>query len=243
MVWLPLGSIVSLPTGVTNWLLKWETLVGATVASIVASTAAYIALLNTRNLIRNAQDLENRRRERKHVAIRATLPLALAQVINYAQRTARALDALVQNCEGDALPQAIVPENFIQQLPSETLQTLSEFIEYADNIDANIVEELVSWIQIHNSRLHDIVERNLDPLRIVLRTELMARIIDAAKIYSAAASIFAYARRQQRFLPHSVPWEEVENTLTIHFQMWNEQYQQMIELRRLEGEPFGGAGA
>lgn len=234
MVWIPLGSIVSVPIGISNWLWNWQTLVGATVASIVASTAAYIALLNTRRLIRNADNLEERRRGRKHAAIRAALPLALAQVINYAQQTARALNSLVQNCDGESLPHAIVPENFIQNLPSETLQMLAEFVEYADNIDVNIVEELVSGMQIHNSRLHDIAERNLDPLRIILRTELMARIIDAARLYGAAAAIFAYARRQQDLLPHTASWEEVENTLTVHFQIWNDQYQQMIEIRKLK---------
>jgi hypothetical protein len=225
--WLLFG-IISLPDTIAAWLAKWQILTGATVASIVASTAAYIAFHNTSRSIRNAEDLEKRRRSRKHAAIRAVLPLALAQVTDYAERTARASNQLVEACQGETLPHGAVQENFVQPLPSETLQALADFIEYSDTVDVSIVEEFVAWIQIHDSRLRAIVERNRDPLRFVLRTQLRARVIDAASIYTAASIVFAYARRQQERLPNTVSWDAIRQAMMMNLQIWNNQYHEMV---------------
>jgi hypothetical protein len=107
-------------------------LIGAILASIVASTAAAIAVFNTVRLVRQAEKQESHRRRRKHTAVRAVLPLALAQVSHYTERSVRALDEPVGRCNGEILPAQAAPSNLIQPLPSETLETLSDFVEYAD---------------------------------------------------------------------------------------------------------------
>jgi hypothetical protein len=43
--------------------------------------------------------------------------------------------------------------------------------------------------------------------------EIAARAIDAASIYAGAAAVYAYARRQQEQLPHSVSWGDVKGAL------------------------------
>src|SRR5438445_2079765 len=97
-VWL--GILGPLPNGVTGWLQNWQTLIAATVASTIASIAAYVAFQNTSRSLAHAERLETNRRRRKHAAVRAVLPLALSQVIAYAERSAHALDALVASCIG-----------------------------------------------------------------------------------------------------------------------------------------------
>jgi hypothetical protein len=164
--WLLFG-IMSLPDAIAAFaiaalLVKWQTLAGAIVASIVASTAAYIAFHNTTRSLRHAEELETRRRKRKHAAVRALLPLALARVLNYAEQLARTVDVWVHQCRDDVLP----PQTMIhvQPVPSETLSALADFIEYSDDpLDVQIVQDTVAWIQILDSRLRGLVERNRDP--------------------------------------------------------------------------------
>jgi hypothetical protein len=143
-IWL--GIVGPMPNGFVAGLQQWQTLT----AAMVALFAAGIAFHNTTRSLRHAENLESRRRDRKHPAVRAVLPLALAQVTEYAERTLRALDELVNKCEGQALPRLSVPENFIQPLPSDTLKTLADFIEYSDAVDVTIVEELVERFQSSN---------------------------------------------------------------------------------------------
>jgi hypothetical protein len=88
-VWL--GIAGPLPEGFPAWLQKWQTLA----AALVASIAAYIAFRNTSRTLNHAEKLESNRRNRKHAAVRAVLPLALAQVTGYAERSARALNELM----------------------------------------------------------------------------------------------------------------------------------------------------
>lgn len=124
-----------------TWLYNWQTLVAAGVALF----AAFIAL-------RQTDRIEARRRRRKHAAIRAVLPLALAQVTTYAESSAHALRDLITKCVDGALPPNAAPEDLITQLPSETLKTLAEFIEYSDK-EVEVLESTVALIQIHESRL------------------------------------------------------------------------------------------
>lgn len=77
-------------------------------------------------------------------------------------------------------------------------------------------------------RLRAIVERNRDPLRFILRTELMARVIDAACIYTAASKVFAYARRRQERLPNTVSWDAIGQALMMNLQISNNQYLEMV---------------
>ncbi len=73
VLWTGLVVLVDGPGDFAAWLHKWQTLAGAIVASIVATTAATIAFHNTTRSIRNAEKLETWRRKRKHAALRAVL--------------------------------------------------------------------------------------------------------------------------------------------------------------------------
>jgi hypothetical protein len=222
-----------MPDDFAAWLQNWQTLAGAIVASIVASTAVSIAFHNTTRSLRHAEELETRRRSRKHAALRAVLPLALAQVIHYAEGSAHALDELVRECSDRTLPPMTAPESLVQPLPSETLKTLADFIEYSDVMDVRIVEDTVAWIQIHDSRLRSLVERNRDPsgLQLVFRPEIRSREIDAAYIYAGAAAVFDYARRRQEQLPRTVSWEAVRNVLISNMQLWDNELETLVKAR------------
>ena len=200
--------------------------------------AAGLAFYSVQQQFYQAEDLETRRRRRKHASVRAVLPLALAQVRQYAERTIRALNELVESCEGEILPRQISRENVFQPLPTETLKALADFIEYSDALDVGIVEDLVAWIQVNNSRLRALVEPR-EPFQLIRRAQIMARIIDAACIFTAAGAVFAYARRREQQLPRTVSWDAVGKALLWDFKIMNGDYQAMLERRETNSElPF-----
>jgi hypothetical protein len=143
-----------------NAIQPWQVLIGA----LIALFAAAIAFHNTSRSLHQSEEQETRRRKRKHAAIRAVLPLALAQVSHYAAQSARALDDLLRAHPNGPLPANSMPQTLIQSLPAETLEILADFIEYSDApLNAGIVEDTVASIQIHDSRLRELVNRNNDP--------------------------------------------------------------------------------
>jgi len=220
-----LFGVLNLPDAAAAWLHKWQTLVGALAAATVASIAIYFAVRNTTLAIRHAEDLETRRRTHKHAALRALLPDALANILNYSDQSSCQLVALLNSFSGGQLPAQTVPMNLAQALPSETLRTLADFIEYSDMADVGLVEAIVALIQIHEARLRDVVTANHNPQagRLVLPTVIEERIIDAASIYAGAAALFEYARRQQDHMPQTVSWDEVTTALSLmHF--WDHEY-------------------
>jgi hypothetical protein len=195
-------------------LQKWQALVGAAVALL----AAVIAFLNTTRSLSHAKQLEDRRRGRKHAAVRATLPLALSQVLDYANRSAHSLNDLIASCRNNVLPPMTAPTSLVQPIPTETLPSLAEFIEYSDTLDVGIVEGTIALIQIHDARVRALVEANRDPSRIAIvrQEEIEGRIVNAASIYAGAAAVFDYARRRADDLPRDITWDAVRACAAKH---------------------------
>jgi hypothetical protein len=206
--------------------------------------AAFIAFRNTTRSLQHAEGLERHRRSRKHAAVRAVLPLALAQITGYAEHSAHALNDLINKCSGETLVAGLALD-IVEPLPSETLKTLSEFIEYSDTLDVGIIESTVAFIQIHDSRIRTLAEPNRDPsnVHVVGRADLEARIIDAASIYAGAAAAFEYARRRKDKLPTVLSWDAVGGGMR-NMQFWDDQHPRLYEiLTRREGQsrgPFEG---
>jgi hypothetical protein len=199
-VWL--GIFGPLPHVVIDWVYGWQTLIGA----ILAVIAAYFAL-------RNDRIMESNRRARKHEATRAILPLALSQVSEYAERTAKGLRLLIDRCVHETLPTNTMTKDNIQPLPQETLTALAEFVEFSDTINVDVITGTIAWIQILDSRLRPMLEDNQDFDGTVLQNDIEGRIIDCASIHAGASVVFDYARKRSNKLPLAVRWDEVELSL------------------------------
>jgi hypothetical protein len=229
-VWL--GVFGPMPDGFTKSLQGWQTLI----AAVVAAVAVIVAFKNTDRSLAHAERLEANRRRRKHAAVRAVLPLALSQVIAYAERSARALNDLVSKCEGETLPAGAATENLIEPLPPETLKSLADFIEYTDTTTVEVLESTIAWIQIFDSRVRALVQHNNDPAQtwVVVRTEIENLIIDAATVYAGVASGFDYARRRRAQMPTELLWDAVIGALR-NMRFWDDQHPrvyQIVERRR-----------
>jgi hypothetical protein len=222
-----LGILGPMPDGFTKWLQGWQTLI----AAVVAAVAVIFAFKNTDRSLAHAERLEENRRRRKHAAVRAVLPLALSQVIAYADRSARSLNDLVSKCEGETLPAGVAVESLVEPLPSETLKSLADFIEYTDTTSVEVLESTVAWIQIFDSRMRALVQHNNDPAKtwVVVRTEIEGLIVDAATIYAGVASGFDYARRRRAQMPTELSWDGVIGALR-NMRLWDDEYPRVYQI-------------
>ena len=92
-------------------------------------------------------------------------------------------------------------------------------------VDVELIEATTAWVQIHDSRLSALVDDILDTSgsRLVLRTHIEGRMIDAASIYAGVAAVYDYARRRRGQLPNSISWEEVRKALN-NMRFFDDEY-------------------
>lgn len=224
-VWL--GILGPMPSGIAQWINDWQNLI----AAIIAIGAAGLAYRSATQQLAQNDEQERNRRSRKHASVRAMLPLALSQVIEYAQNSAFALVDLVPLCQAGGLPRNSPTNNLPQPLPHGTMTVLAEFIEYSDDIDASLVETMVAWIQIHDARVRGLIYDNQDPTgtAVVVRLNIEGSIIDAASIYSAAAALFEYARRHASEPPIEITWENVRNAFA-NMRLWDQNHPRLYQI-------------
>lgn len=197
------------------WLKDWQPLVAAAVAFTGASIAAYVAYNNTKKTLQHSEKLEQQRRQRKHAATRAVLPLALAQLTDYAEQSAFLLRGLLGKFEKEVLPSGAISEGAVPRLPSETIKSISEFIEFSDSVDTRVLENTIAWVQIHDSRIRGMVkdDSHSSSKRLTLKINVEEYILDAATIYAGAVAVYNYSRRRQDGIPSTIGWGDVRRAL------------------------------
>jgi hypothetical protein len=132
-------------------LYNWQTLI----SGLLALGAAIAGIVYLHRQIRQTEELEGKRRAKKLAAIRAVGPLALSAIGEYAKQCTNVLKALHVQCgTGLALPSSSVA---LPDVPNETITLFSDFIEYSDDDEADLIEELMRDIQVQQSRLRGLV--------------------------------------------------------------------------------------
>jgi hypothetical protein len=226
-------------SGVADWIDKWQNLI----AAVIAIAAAILAYRSATQQIRQNDQQERNRRSKKHASVRAMLPLALSRVAEYAQNSALALNALIPLCHGEALPRHSPINNLLQPLPHDTLKMLAEFIEYSDDVNTSLVENMVAWIQIHDARVRGLIRDHQEPkgTTVILTINIEGWIIDAASIYAAADALFEYGRRRESRPPTNIIWDDVRRALK-NIRLWDEDnpgiYQSVERREKNSSGPF-----
>jgi hypothetical protein len=236
-VWL--GIFGELQQGFSAWIFKWQTLIGV----FVATGAASVAVWNTTRSVKAAERLEQQRRNSKQSAVRSLLPIALSEIVDYSEKSAKGLLELVGKCSHQQLPYRTAEDRHRQDLPTRALDILSEFLEYTDGENLRLIEQTIGLIQIHNSRVRGIIKGNNDPGEIEVFTSegIRSHIIDAASIAAGASAYFLYARRRSTALPSVTTWESVTDALK-GMQMYGhanrELYQSIGRRMEISSGPF-----
>lgn len=195
-----------------QFLFNWQTLIMGLMA--LASAVAGVAYLHRQ--IRQTEELEDKRRERKLAAVKAVGPLALSIIGDYAKQCTDALKDLHHQCGNNpALPPSGVVSPAVPPVPKETVTLFSEFIEYSEGADADLIEELMRDIQVQQSRLRGVVSNIANPNMMVTKRNIEEYLIDAGSVYAKGAASFDFFRRRSKKLPAEITWDQVKSGLRI----------------------------
>jgi hypothetical protein len=187
----------------------WQTLIAGTLALI----AAVIGAIFLRRQIRQTSHIENSRRERKQTALRAVGPLAMAAIVEYAIECSDVLKRLYAQCQGQALPQKGITVPTLPPLPSDTIERLAELVEYSRVGETDLIEDMLSDIQVQRARLRGTLRDVGNPNKTITRANIESYIIDTGQIYARAAASLDFFRRTSATLREQIDWNDVRRAL------------------------------
>jgi hypothetical protein len=178
--------------------LQWETLV----TGIGAVVAAFFTVRHLREQISQTQKLAEDQRQRRARAARATLPLALSQLAQYATSCIKGLydlrpyfqadhsmDDLVQRAKKCAAWES-------PSLSDDVLNSLKECIEVIDDEPAQAIIQLIRHLQIQRSRLQEYISRAClnDNTHLVSLLNIEHGMCDAAEVHARTSTLFPFSR-------------------------------------------------
>ena len=184
------------------------------IAGLLALIAATGGVVYLHRQIAQTEQLEAKRRARKLAAVRAAGPLALSAIGEYAKECAAALKQLRRQCgDGPGLHGGQTDLPAVPALPTEVITVFSEFIEYSEGNDADLIEELMRDIQVMQSRMRGLISDLANPEVSLSKGFIVDNMIHAGSIYAQGAAAFEFFRRMSEKLPAAVTWNDVKSAL------------------------------
>ena len=173
------------------WLKDWQTLV----AGVLAIGAAFIGGHFIMVQVREARRQDDDRLTRAYAGARASMPLALSTVSEYAIECGRVLRPLQAQAKDETIPHQ---EFAVPPLPVEVIIAFQRIVETApDRNVSEVFARFLGALQVQAARLRSMAG-NLSTAApsavLVVAAELEDRILDAAVIWARAAALFEFAR-------------------------------------------------
>ena len=188
----------------TNLFYHYQT----SIAGLLAIAGAVIGAVYINKQIKSAERQELNRLASRREAARAVLPLTLSSITEYASDAGRAMLNLMGQCNGEALPAAVVMPTW-PILPTDAITELKELAENSRLAETIFVSRLLSAIQIQNSRIRGLQRELAGERRSTVKSNLESYLLDAAESYARATALFDYARREADQFPTQITWEAV----------------------------------
>jgi hypothetical protein len=172
---------------VRKFLYDWQTLL----AGFLAIAAARVALGGVRRQIQAADRLAEDRRRREERAAVAVLPLAVAQLSQYARECIQLLERRTLNPPGPIGPEMEVP-----RIPDSVISTMQICARYAEQENVEQIAKVLGKLQVQRSRLTNWVAavKNTGRVDEGRRLEGLGHMFDAADLHAAIDELYAYAR-------------------------------------------------
>jgi hypothetical protein len=177
--------------------IQWETLV----TGVGAVVAAYFTVRSLRQQIHQTRELADDQRRRRARAARATLPLALSQLTQYATSCIKELCDLRPCFQADGSVDRVQGEQRfaawkLPHLPENILSSLQECIEFVDDEAAQAIVELIRHLQLQTSRLTDYISRFQlnDGVQLLIRANIDQAMWDAAEVHARTSTLFPFSR-------------------------------------------------
>jgi len=166
----------------------WQTQTGAAFAIAAALIGAAVVLDQTAT----TRGLEEMRRARRATALRAVLPLVLTELTDYAACCAAINARLLAQLSSSAITD---PDLEFPALPAKMADRLTDLIEASELNHARPLIVLSKRVQIHHARMRDTRRRATSKDgSILVRANVVHRVIDSAEIYARCDKLFLYAR-------------------------------------------------
>lgn len=191
-----------------NWLDHWQTMLTGAGAIV----AAVVSIHYAKKQISETAIQENARRARRFTASRARLPLLLSDTIQYSFEAMELLKKYLDTNSGPDIAYKALSNVPRPVLPDSAIIAFEAIIENADDDKfVNVIADMISQMQVLNSRM-----RSLPSERRALGPQgLQSYLMNSAKIYGYAASMYAFARRETDQPPHFLDWDVAISGLNL----------------------------
>jgi hypothetical protein len=188
-------------------LFLWQTQTGAAFAVAAAFIGAAVILHQTAA----TRQLEETRRMRRAAGLRAVLPLALSELCDYAARCAEISAGLLAQPNSSPVRALGL---IIPSLPDGLVSALTDLIEASEPDHAKPLIALVRQVQIQHARMRDMQRRaGSQTGSLLLRANVVGRVIDSAEVYARCESLFAYARGEATAPAAPIKADDVKRAL------------------------------
>lgn len=196
-----------------QWAYDWQTLI----TGVAAAFTVYLLWKQ----IHVADRHEKARIERKARAFRATLPVVLSNICQYADDSLKYWKkwhdyrdwTLKGSTQSDGFATILTPPVPIIKLPPDIVSYLQEFIESSLRHDVNLrLEDILRRLQIMDSRIVSSIDP--EPIGIVY---IGSQIMDSAELYAISSSLFSFARSEDDEDLIKVDVEDVYKALKLNY--------------------------
>ncbi|RUX75595.1 hypothetical protein EN925_19635 [Mesorhizobium sp. M7A.F.Ca.US.006.04.2.1] len=216
-----------------EWLYDYQTLI----AGLVALAGAWWGVRAINMQMRQEICLEAERLASRRAAARATLPLSLSLLSEYAEECASILRSLLDRCVDGSLPRSVKVKDFPTP-PAEAIQAFKEMTEVSLPTDRETLAATLTKIQIQRSRISSIVPKRRPERMIVAAANLEEYILDAAEIYARSAALYDYARRKTEKIPDAVVTIDSQISALNNLGIFDELRERLVAtLRRRAKQP------
>lgn len=208
-------------------------------AGILALVGALAGTYFLQRQIDFQKEQEEARTRRRHDASRATMPMALMSIGDYAAKTIEILrEARADELERAAMEEqaeGMVSYDFaiidVPALQGAVLAEFKDMIEACDEHQAAPFASLLSSLQVQVARIRSLnADKKLPTFsdHMARAYELLDRMFDALYIYAAAGSLLQYARK------HS-PLEDGPSWNMIELSIWSLRLSEFQEFAEFVG--------
>lgn len=207
--WLVKALLTALALALVGWCVRlaithqlfredgpiddWQTLITGALAIAAALIGGYF--VNAQ--VRLAKRQEDERLRRRHAATRATMPLTLSALMEYARLCGRSLRLLSLSTTANTVRAAQFQNFEPPPVPGDKITALAEIIEAGRPDVGRAIAQLLHKLQVQDGRLRSTKSDVLDPhshTRGILKVALDDFIIDAADLYARCEGMLDYAR-------------------------------------------------
>lgn len=183
------------------------------VTGLAAVTAAWLSVGAVRQQIHQAEIIEKNRKDAKHTAIRAAIPLALSDLIEYCTETLEVLETIHLMCVKGVLPTSSIIPNF-PTAPKTVVGDVKELIEFSKTEDRRFLWQILVSFQILQARLNSLPPSNASASSVVMQLNIESFIVNAADLMARGSAYFNYARGFSSQPPTHVTRAEVAGAMS-----------------------------